>query len=124
MLELTKKQTTGRYAEICIRVPVAQVGKIVEATKGFLRLAGHEVREVNDEGEELYSVAEVFPESHPGTILRGLRVREDLTQKELAQKAKLKPHHISEMENGKRPMGKEVAMRLAEALNADYRVLM
>lgn len=124
MLELTKRQTTGRYAEICIRVPVKQVGKVVEATKGFLRLAGHEVREINEEGEELFSRAEVFPDSHPGKILRGIRVREDMTQATLAEKSGLKPHHISEMENGKRPIGKEVATRLAEALNADYRMFL
>lgn len=124
MLELTKKQTTGRYAEICIRVPVKQVGKIVEATKCFLRLAGHEVREVNEEGDDLYSVSEVFPESHPGRVLRGFRSREDMTQAALAEKAGLKPHHISEMENGKRSIGKDVAKRLADALGMDYRVLM
>ena len=124
MLELTKKQTTGKYAEICIRVPVKQVGKIAEATKSFLRLAGHEVREINDEGEELFSVEEVFPDRHPGKLLRGARVREDLTQAQLAEKAGLKPHHISEMENRKRPIGKDVAKRLAEALNMDYRILL
>ncbi|MBG0790981.1 MAG: helix-turn-helix transcriptional regulator [Desulfovibrionaceae bacterium] len=124
MLELTKKQTTGRYAEICIRVPVKQAGKIAEAIKSFLRLAGHEVRELNDEGEELFSVEEVFPDRHPGKLLRGARVREDLTQAQLAEKAGLKPHHISEMENRKRPIGKEVAKRLAEVLNMDYRILL
>ncbi|MBC17600.1 MAG: transcriptional regulator [Desulfovibrio sp.] len=124
MLELTKKQTTGRYAEICIRVPIKQAGKIAEATKSFLRLAGHEVREINDEGEELFSVEEVFPNRHPGKLLRGARVRENLTQAQLADKAGLKPHHISEMENRKRPIGKDVAKRLAEALNMDYRILL
>lgn len=124
MLELTKRQTTGKYAEICIRVPVKQAGKVMEATKGVLRLAGHEVREVNADGEELFSREEVFSDSHPGRILRGMRVREDLTQAALAEKADLKAHHISEMENGKRPIGKEVATRLAKALNADYRILL
>lgn len=69
MLELTKKQITGKYAAICIRVPAKQVGKITEATKSFLRLAGHEVRELNDEDEELFSVDEVFPDRHPGKFL-------------------------------------------------------
>ncbi len=124
MLELTKRQTTGRYAEISIRVPIKQVGKVMEATKGFLSLAGHEVREVNEEGENLYSRAEVFPDSHPGRILRGMRVREDMTQAVLAERTGLKPHHISEMENGKRPIGKEVATRLAEALHTDYRIFL
>lgn len=74
--------------------------------------------------DELFDAAEVFPDSHPGRILRGLRTREDLTQKSLAEKTGLRPHHISEMENGKRPIGKEVARRLAKALNADFRILL
>jgi plasmid maintenance system antidote protein VapI len=32
--------------------------------------------------------------------------------------------HISEMENGKRPIGKENAKKLAKVLNADYRMFL
>jgi len=32
--------------------------------------------------------------------------------------------HISEMENGKRTIGKELAKRLGKALNADYKVFL
>jgi transcriptional regulator with XRE-family HTH domain len=73
---------------------------------------------------DLFDDAEVFPDSHPGRILRGQRTREDMTRAELAAKAGLKPHHISEMENAKRTIGKDVARRLAKALNADFRMLL
>jgi transcriptional regulator with XRE-family HTH domain len=79
---------------------------------------------VNNYSSVLFDAAQVFPDSHPGRVLRGLRTREDLTQAELASKSGLKPHHISEMENAKRPIGKEVARRLAKALNADFRMLL
>jgi len=124
MLELMKKPTTGKFVDIRLRVPVKDAAKVLTATKEFLRLAGHKVREINEHGEALYSASEVFPDSHPGRILRGLRVREDMTQKQLAEKAGLKPHHISEMEHNKRPIGKEVAKRLAGALGADYKVFL
>lgn len=124
MLELTKKQTTEKFVEMSLRIPVKDANRIIDATKAFLRLAGHEVREKNDMDEELFDASEVFPDSHPGTILRGFRIREDLTQKKLAQMTGLKPHHISEMENGKRPIGKDVAKRLAGALNTDRRVFL
>jgi DNA-binding XRE family transcriptional regulator len=124
MLELTKKQTTEKFVEMCLRVPVKDANRVIDATKAFLRLAGHEVREKNDMAEELFDASEVFPDSTPGTILRGFRYREDLTQKELAQMAGLKPHHVSEMETGKRPIGKDVAERLANALNTDRRVFL
>jgi plasmid maintenance system antidote protein VapI len=32
--------------------------------------------------------------------------------------------HISEMEHGKRPIGKDMARRLAKVLRADYRVFL
>ncbi len=57
-----------------------------------------------------------------GLALRGLRYREGLTQKELAQKLKISQYHISEMENGKRTLGKEMARRIGKVFNCNYRV--
>jgi plasmid maintenance system antidote protein VapI len=36
----------------------------------------------------------------------------------------VKPHHISEMEKGKRPIGKEMALRLSKALNIGPKVFL
>ncbi len=70
---------------------------------------------------------EAFPglqENAPGTYLAGARHREGLTQRQLADKTDIPQRHISEMENGKRPIGKETARKLAEALTVDYRVFL
>jgi len=71
---------------------------------------------------------EVFPEYSdedlPGVCLRGGRYREDLTQKQLADMIGVPQRHISEMENGKRPIGKEMAKRLGKALNISYKVFL
>lgn len=80
-------------------------------------------------GEERnYTVAEVFPEyagQERQVALRAYRTRENLTQKQLAALTGISQHHLSEMENGKRGIGKERARRLAEALHvADYRVFL
>ena len=48
-----------------------------------------------------------------GDVLRGARC----TQAQLAARVGVKPSHISEMERGKRPLGKEMAKRLAKALH-------
>jgi len=81
-----------------------------------------------EEGKErTYTVAEVFPEyiAKGKTIaLRAYRTREDLTQRELAEKVGTPQRHISEMETGKRPIGKEMAKRFAEVLGVDYRSLL
>lgn len=75
-----------------------------------------------------YSVAEVFPENlgrEQLVALRAYRTRENLTQKQLASLTGIPQHHISEMENGKRGIGKERARRFAEALHvSDFRVFL
>ena len=71
---------------------------------------------------------ELFPEYKdedlPGVCLRGGRYREGLTQKQLADMIGIPQRHISEMENGKRPIGKEMAKRLGKALNIGYKVFL
>lgn len=59
-----------------------------------------------------------------GVMVRGGRYKAGLTQKELAELVGIKPHHVSEMENGKRTIGKEMAKRLAAVLKVDYRVFL
>ena len=68
-----------------------------------------------------------FPElqdNEAGVFLAGARYREGLTQRQLADKTGVPQRHISEMENGKRPIGKKNARVLAHALNADYRAFL
>ena len=60
-------------------------------------------------------------------MVRGARLKAELTQKELAEKhregdAKVLPHHISEMEYGKRPISKKMAHSLAKVLDVNYKV--
>ncbi|MEZ6853113.1 helix-turn-helix domain-containing protein [Halodesulfovibrio aestuarii] len=58
------------------------------------------------------------PEEVLGTATPA-RLREGLTQEKLATAIGYKKHHSSEMENNKRPIGKNMAQRLAEALNTE-----
>ena len=62
--------------------------------------------------------------TEPGLLLKGMRIREGLTQKELAEMIGTKTHHISEMEHGKRSIGKAMAHKLAKALGVGYRVFL
>jgi ribosome-binding protein aMBF1 (putative translation factor) len=125
MLEPTKELTTPEYAEICIRVPAAQVEKVKAALAGVLALMdGQATVKENEEDGRLYAIEEVFPQFHAGDVLRGFRDREEMTQAELAGRAGAKATHISEMERGKRPIGKDMARRLAKVLKVDYRVFL
>ena len=79
--------------------------------------------------KDMVSVDEAFRDLHAkyskaGTVLQGLRLRDELTQKELADKLSAKQSHISEMETGVRPIGKAMAKRLAKAFKTDYRVFL
>jgi len=54
-------------------------------------------------------------------MLRGSRHKFELTQQELADALDISQNHISEMENGKRPIGKVMALRLGKFFKTDYR---
>lgn len=95
----------------------------------ILALLGGEDRgilanEGQDEEGRLYSIDEVFPNFHPGDTLKGARLMYKLTQTKLAAMIGVKASHISEMEKGKRPIGKEMARRLAKALSTSYQVFL
>ena len=57
-----------------------------------------------------------------GAMLRAARLREDLTQKELAEKLGMPQGHISAMEHGKKTIGKKMGQRLANVLNVSAKV--
>ena len=125
MLELTKRQTTDKFVEICLRgVPSNKAELVKEAIEKILNLAGIPVGDTEEDDGRLCSIEQVFPDFHIGHALRGLRSREKLTQKRLAEMVGIKPSHISEMEHGKRPIGKVMAKRLAKALRTDYKVFL
>ena len=56
----------------------------------------------------------------PGLVLAGQRKKRSLTQTALSEASGIPQRHISEMENGKRPIGKQNARKLARALGADF----
>ena len=62
--------------------------------------------------------------SEPGLMLRGARVKEGLSQIELAEIVGITQSNLSKMERGKRSIGKQMAKRLAIALKIDYRTLL
>ncbi|MFI5334229.1 MAG: transcriptional regulator [Chlamydiales bacterium] len=69
---------------------------------------------------------EVFKEEikkygEAGLMLRGSRYKADLTQQQVADALGISQHHISEMESGKRPIGKVMALRLGRLFKTDYR---
>ncbi len=56
--------------------------------------------------------------------LSGLRCRDNLTQKQLGELISVSQYNISKMERGHRPIGKNIAKRLAKVFKADYRLFL
>jgi DNA-binding XRE family transcriptional regulator len=124
MRELTKKRPTEKQVEVRFRGSQANVIKLRRMAQA---LKVKDLTEWELEEKEFYEIEEVSPElawNRGGVCIRGGRGKERLTQKQLAEMTGIAQHHISEMENGKRPIGKETARKLAKALNIDYRVFL
>jgi DNA-binding XRE family transcriptional regulator len=121
MQVLTKKHPIEKMVEVRFRGTVASINKLRRAAKAL------NVTDLLEE-KDTYTPEELSPElqwNSSGVALRGARGKEGLTQKQLAELVNIAQHHISEMETGKRPIGKETAKKLAEALNvSDYRVFL
>lgn len=129
MLEPMKKPTIEEFADLCFRVPAVHADRIRAVIDNILALLGGEDQKIRgDEGQDeagrIYSIEEVFPNFHPGDTLKGARLMHELTQAKLAAMIGVKASHISEMEKGKRPIGKEMAKRLAKALRTSYQVFL
>jgi DNA-binding XRE family transcriptional regulator len=81
-----------------------------------------------DEGEsiaaEMFFAKHFSGQSERAVILRGARHRENLTQAQLAELTGIPQRHISEMETGKRSIGKQRAKLIAKVLNIDYRLFL
>ena len=59
-----------------------------------------------------------------GSVLRGLRVTEGLTQADLAKVLGCPQPWISAWENGSRSLGKKIARKLAKVFRTDYRIFL
>ena len=62
--------------------------------------------------------------SEGGQMLRASRFKREVSQRTLAEAIGVSQHHISEMENGRRPIGKEMAHRFAAFFEVDYRLFL
>lgn len=122
MSEPMKKHHTDEQVSLTIAGPNAMLGAALEAMR---KLGFDAVDGINDQSSDSIPWRESRhysdPAKLPGQILAGARYREDLTQEELSERTGIPRRHISEMENGRRPIGKANARKLAEVLNIDPR---
>ncbi len=121
MLARTKKRRTEEdTVDMCFRVHQKNVEKIC----AFVQKIEPGAELTSPVSADEFFAKNFSGEKRPAVHLKGMRYREGLTQVELAQKTGIRQNHISEMENGKRTIGKETAIKLAEVLDTDYRLFL
>ena len=74
--------------------------------------------------EELTEVKGLFTERTSANMLIGARGKESITQKQLSELTGIPKKHISDMENGRRSIGKQNALKLGKALNINYQLFL
>ena len=119
-----KTLTSQGKAEIRLSVPAGSAAAVEDAIRSMLTLAGHKVRLLNEEDEEIVSAAEVFPDGSPAMALRGFRGKMEMSQQELADKLGTARTSIVAMESGSRPISRAMAKRLGEVFNISYKVFL
>jgi plasmid maintenance system antidote protein VapI len=85
--------------------------------------------EKKSEEEKPMSIGEFIQENFAdlpnwAIVLRGFRNREGLSQKSLGELIGIAQTNISQMELGKRPIGKALAKRFANFFKTDYRLFL
>ena len=114
----------GGRMEINLSIPAAKGPLILKALNSILELTGLKARRIDADGDEIVSAEDVLGDVTPAIALRGLRVKEDITQKELAELLGISQNMISEMESGKRPITPKTAKRIAEKFNVSYKAFL
>lgn len=113
----TKKHTTDTI-ELRLFGPIVNMALALKTLKplGFV--------DTSDAVPWREAYPECTEEQLTGRALTGSRGREGMTQVQLSKLTGIPQRHISEMENGKRTIGKKNAKLFAKALNTDYRVFL
>ena len=104
-------------------LPAAKL-RLVEKAIGFASEIGerHDLISKDEHNEFISNLG--TRKWHTGFSLRAYRLRQDLTQEELAKKSQISQANISAMESGKRPIGLQSAKKLAKALRCRHQNLL
>lgn len=111
---------TVRVGRIRFQVPRKTAKAVLVLLKGVV--GDDEETIFAEESEAIKKLDAKYTRS--GACLQGARLKEDLSQVELAKKLKIPQTNISAMERGGRPIGKNMAKRISKVLNVDYRTFL
>lgn len=121
MSAVTKKHPTKLTKQGCTVLHIEESGRIYHIPRNVA-----EKYEVKSDKRHKASSEDVFAKleqkyTKPGVLLKGTRHRENLTQVQMAKRINVTQADLSKMENGKRPIGKNIAKRIEEEFGINYR---
>ncbi len=124
----TRKPHISEYIEVTVHGNVNNTRFVVPRNKSE-KLFNFLKSIQSERMEELVAADKVFKNfdkkyGKVGVTIRGLRFRDKLTQKDLATRLNIQQTHISQIENGKRVVGKNLAQKLAKIFETDYRLFL
>ena len=102
------------------KVPKATAKAVLVLLKGATDAESHFI--FADESETIQNLDAKF--GRPGACLQGARIKDGLSQVDLAEKLGISQSNLSKMEVGRRPIGKAMAKRIASILRVDYRIFL
>lgn len=116
------KNIEQKFPEIFM-LPKHELNLIVKALLYAVKLPSS--GELLDKEEHNYLIKSITRKGKtgPANSLLAYRLREGFTQKALAKKSLISQANLSAMENGKRPIGLNVAKKLSKILKCDYKKL-
>lgn len=108
--------TFGKKQQQVFLVPTVKANGILKLIEEY---------RINDENE-LVDAGSAFNDLNAkytkvGSLLQGFRLRDELTQAQLAKKIGTSQPAVAAMESGDRPIGKTVAKKLGKIFDTDYR---
>lgn len=111
-------------ARICLTVPAGLAVDIANYIYTFLSLKGEKIIWHDNNDEELIPISQAMPDLCPAKILKGFRLKQELTQKAFASRIGISQHRVSEMENGKRLISVDMAKRIGEVFSVPYKLFL
>jgi ribosome-binding protein aMBF1 (putative translation factor) len=121
---MKKLPTDGVFIKVGSRKPRRFLLPKPKAKSLMTLISDYELKEENTiPWREAYQ-EEIEKYSEAGLMIRGSRSKEELTQKELAERLGTNQANVAAMESGQRAVGKSMAKRLAKIFKVDYRVFL
>lgn len=114
--------TTASNKTVSFSIPENVASQVYDAITSILKLV--DVLPSDNNEKRMLSMKEIFPDGSPAMALRGLRTKEGITQKELAEKLGITQTRVSEMETGKLPISKAMAHRIEDAFGMPYKLFL